>query len=196
MLGVDEAGRGPLAGPIAVAVVSTKYDIRKTKQLFKGIRDSKKFSEKQREEWFTKFKRLKKEGVLDYAATFSGAGTIDRYGIVGATKRALARAMKKIVVRPEKSEIFLDGTLYAPRKYINQKTIIRGDDNVPIIAAASIVAKVLRDRKMKRLAKKFPNYGFEIHKGYGTTLHYRKLKKYGFCVIHRRSFIHLDFAGK
>lgn len=190
MLGVDEAGRGPLAGPIAVAVVSVAHETQKTKQLFKGIRDSKKFSEKQREEWFAKFKRLKEEGVLEYAVTFSGAGTIDRYGIVGATRRALARALKKMVVRPEESDILLDGTLYAPATYTNQKTIIRGDDSVSIIAAASIVAKVLRDRKMKHLSKKFPNYDFEKHKGYGTKAHYEALKKYGLCAIHRRTFLH------
>ncbi len=187
MLGVDEAGRGPLAGPITVAVVSIRR-VRKTKRLFKGIRDSKKFSEKQREEWFTKFKKLKKEGVLEYAAAFSGAKTIDTYGIVGATKRALARVIKKIIVEPEESEILLDGTLYAPKKYRDQKTIIRGDDTIPIIAAASIVAKVLRDRKMKRLSKKFPGYGFEIHKGYGTEAHYKALRKHGFSPLHRRNF--------
>ncbi|MBI4088691.1 ribonuclease HII [Candidatus Kaiserbacteria bacterium] len=191
LLGVDEAGRGPLAGPIAVAAIRTKHNIQKTKQLFKGIRDSKKFSEKQREEWFAKFKKLRKEGILEYAVAFSGAGTIDTYGIVSATKRALARVVKKIIGKPEECKILLDGSLYAPRKYVNQKTIIRGDDHIPIIAAASIVAKVLRDRKMKRLSKKFPEYSFDIHKGYGTALHYRKLKKHGPCIIHRRSFISL-----
>lgn len=189
MLGVDEAGRGPLAGPIAVAVVSTKHDIRAVKRLFKGIRDSKKFSEKQREEWFTKLRRLRKEGVLDYTVAFSGAETIDKYGIASATKRALTRAIKRIAVKPKESKILLDGTLYAPKKYTNQETIIRGDDRIPIIAAASIVAKVLRDRKMKRLSKKFPNYSFEIHKGYGTRVHYNRLKKHGLSPIHRRSFI-------
>ena len=104
--------------------------------------------------------------------------------------------MKKMLILPEESEVLLDGTLYAPRKYTNQKTIIHGDDRVPIIAAASIVAKVLRDRKMKRLAKEFPKYSFDIHKGYGTRLHYTKLKQYGLCAIHRRSFIHLDFPRK
>ena len=130
------------------------------------------------------------KGILTYAAAFSSAGTIDTYGIVGATKKALARALKKVVIKPEESEILLDGTLYAPKRYTNQKTIIRGDDTVPIIAAASIVAKVLRDRKMKRLARKFPHYGFAIHKGYGIALQYRKLKKHGPCAIHRRSFLH------
>ena len=104
--------------------------------------------------------------------------------------------VKKIILRPEESEILLDGALYAPRKYINQKTIIRGDDRIPIIAAASIVAKVVRDRKMKRLSKKFPAYNFEEHKGYGTKEHYKALKKHGFCVIHRHSFIHLDTVVK
>lgn len=190
-IGIDEAGRGPLAGPIALAAVCIKRRTQKTKRLFKGIRDSKKFSEKQREEWFAKFKKLKKEGTLDYAVAFSGAGTIDTYGIVSATRKALARVIKKIDVKPEESEILLDGTLYAPKKYKNQKTIIRGDDRVPIIAAASIVAKVLRDRKMNRLSKKFPKYSFEIHKGYGTAHHYAALKKHGPCLIHRRSFLGL-----
>ena len=196
MLGVDEAGRGPLAGPITVAVIRVPRRMARSKRLFRGIRDSKKFSEKQREEWFTKFRQLKKEGVLEYAAASSSAVTIDKHGIVIATRRALARAVKKIILRPEESEILLDGALYAPRKYINQKTIIRGDDRIPIIAAASIVAKVVRDRKMKRLSKKFPAYNFEEHKGYGTKEHYKALKKHGFCVIHRHSFIHLDTVVK
>lgn len=196
LIGVDEAGRGPLAGPITVAALRVKHDKKKIKQLLKGVRDSKKFSERQREKWFAKLKKLKKEGIIDYAAASSSARVIDRYGIVGATKRALARAVKKIVVQPEECEILLDGSLYAPRTYANQETIIRGDDRVPIIAAASIIAKVVRDRKMKRLSKKFPEYNFEIHKGYGTALHYRKIKKHGPSLIHRRSFLSTSLSSK
>lgn len=196
LVGVDEAGRGPLAGPITVAALCVKGGKVSAKRLFKGVRDSKKFSEKQREKWFAKLKKLKKEGIIDYAAASSSAIVIDRHGIVGATKRALARAIKRVVANPENCEILLDGSLYAPRMYTNQKTFIRGDDRIPIIAAASIIAKVLRDRKMKRLSKKFPQYSFEIHKGYGTKLHYRKLNKHGFCVIHRRSFIHASNFSK
>lgn len=196
LIGVDEAGRGPLAGPITVAALSVVGGKASAKQLFRGVRDSKKFSEKQREEWFAKLKKLKKEGIIGYAAASSSAIVIDRHGIVGATKRALARAIKRVVANPENCEILLDGSLYAPRMYTNQKTIIRGDDRIPIIAAASIIAKVLRDRKMKRLSKKFPHYSFEIHKGYGTALHYRKIKKHGPSPIHRRSFLGASNSSK
>ena len=202
LIGVDEAGRGPLAGPITVAALAVKLKTNPSSRaklatgqgnlklkIFKGIRDSKKFSEKQREEWFARLKKLKNEGVIDYAVSFSGAKIIDEKGIVVAVRRALARAIRRINVHPNSCQILLDGTLYAPPKYKNQKTIIRGDDNVPIIAAASIIAKVRRDRRMKRLAKKFPKYGFEIHKGYGTRAHYRALKKLGPSEIHRRSFL-------
>lgn len=189
LVGVDEAGRGPLAGPIAVAVLCVRRGHREKKKLFKGIRDSKKFSERQREAWFARFKTLKRAGTINYAVAFSGAGAIDAHGIVGATKRALARALKKLVVEPDRAEILLDGSLFAPRKYMHQKTFIRGDDRIPIIAAASIIAKVLRDRKMKRLAKRYPEYGFDVHKGYGTREHYEALKKHGPCIIHRRSFL-------
>lgn len=190
LLGVDEAGRGPLAGPIAVAAVKISMGGKDMKELFKGIRDSKKFSEKQREAWFLKLKELKQKGMLEYAVSFSGSSTIDTFGITTATKKALSRVMSKMVEKPQEAHILLDGSLYAPKKYIHQETIIRGDDRIPIIAAASIVAKVSRDRKMKRLAKEFSEYFFEVHKGYGTKLHYRMLKKHGPSKIHRRSFIH------
>lgn len=193
LVGIDEAGRGPLAGPVAVGVVAmrpTTNDQRRTinKQL-KGIRDSKKFSEKQRETWFNKFNKLKKEGMLDYAVSFSSAKVIDEKGIVVAIRRALARALRKLDLSPSECVVLLDGSLKAPLEYKNQKTIIHGDDIEPIISAASIIAKVSRDRRMKSLAKKFPGYCLEIHKGYGTKLHYKKLKKLGPSEIHRASFL-------
>ncbi len=187
IIGVDEAGRGPLAGPVSVGVVAAKN--KKFSKELKGIRDSKKFSESQREEWFKKIKKLKREGIVDYAVSLCGAKVINERGIVGAIKLALARSLKKLECPPNKCEILLDGSLYAPAVYKKQKTIIGGDDEIPLISAASIMAKVTRDRKMGRLAKKFPGYGFEIHKGYGTAKHIKAIKKLGATEEHRKLFI-------
>jgi ribonuclease HII len=190
LIGIDEAGRGPLAGPIAVGAFSIKSkDILKK---FKGVKDSKQLSEKQREEWFKQIKNEKAKGKISFAVSFSSAGTIDTKGLTHATKAALNRCLKRLEKHgfaAKNSRILLDGSLYAPSRYKNQKTIIDGDAKEPSIALASICAKVLRDRKMKRLAKKFPHYGFEIHKGYGTKAHYKAIKKYGMSPIHRRSFL-------
>jgi ribonuclease HII len=197
IIGIDEAGRGPLAGPIAVGAFSVRSkDILK---IFKGVKDSKQLSEKQREEWFRKIKdeinRSKANGDIpevSFAVSFSSAGVIDEKGITHATKTALNRCLKRLEKKdfaPLKCRVLLDGSLYAPSRYMNQKTIIDGDAKEPIIALASICAKVLRDRKMKRLAKKYPKYGFEIHKGYGTKAHYRAIRKHGPSAIHRRSFL-------
>jgi ribonuclease HII len=99
------------------------------------------------------------------------------------------KKLEKLGVTAHRSKVLLDGSLKAPRRYVNQKTIIRGDDIEPVISLASICAKVLRDRKMTRLAKKYPRYGFEVHKGYGTKAHYKAIKKHGFSQEHRRSFL-------
>jgi ribonuclease HII len=190
LIGIDEAGRGPLAGPISVGAFSVRSkDILK---IFKGVKDSKQLSEKQREEWFKVIKQHKKDGHIMYAVSFSSAGVIDEKGITHATKAALNRCLKRLEKKdfaPFKCRVLLDGSLYAPSRYADQKTIIDGDAKEPIIALASICAKVLRDRKMKRLAKKYPKYGFEIHKGYGTKAHYRAIRKHGPSDIHRRSFL-------
>ncbi|KKS95032.1 MAG: ribonuclease H, partial [Candidatus Giovannonibacteria bacterium GW2011_GWB1_43_13] len=119
---------------------------------------------------------------------------IDKKGISHALRLAVRRCIDKLKTRlPDgqvensKLKIVLDGSLYAPPEY-NQRTIIKGDEKIPIIAAASIIAKVTHDRKMVRLAKKYPKYSFHIHKGYGTKLHYKLVKKHGLCDIHRRSY--------
>jgi ribonuclease HII len=190
LIGIDEAGRGPLAGPISVGAFSIKS--KGTLKKFKGVKDSKQLSEKQREEWFKRIKIEKAKGKISFAVSFSSAGVIDSKGITRATKTALNRCLKRLEKKyfaSLKCRILLDGSLYAPSRYKNQKTIIDGDAKEPIIALASICAKVLRDRKMKRLAKKYPGYGFEVHKGYGTKAHYRAIKKHGISMIHRKSFI-------
>ena len=117
---------------------------------------------------------------------------IDMFGISAATRLAVGRCLKKLAMdyglRTMDSKILLDGSLYAPKTYENQETIIKGDEKIPIIAVASIIAKVKRDRAMVRLHKKFPQYGFAVHKGYGTKFHQKAIKTHGLCSIHRRSF--------
>ena len=204
MLGVDEAGRGPLAGPVSVGVVAVPegFDVLKE---FPGVRDSKKLSEKRREKIFQMLEARAKTGDIKYNVELESAEVIDEKGITVAVRRALWRGVNVLVdkyrsltsVKLGKSDfhILLDGALKAPPEY-SQETIINGDELVPIISLASIAAKVTRDRLMLEMAKKYPEYGFEKHKGYGTAMHYEMLKKHGLCVIHRHSFIHLDFKPK
>ena len=188
MVGIDEAGRGPLAGPITLAYVACPSRfVRRALSLSKGnkkenIRDSKKLTLKKREEWF---RHLKAHPHLEYGVTSVGARTIDYKGISRSVKIGIKRLVSRLSVKPKM--ILLDGSLYAPPEY-PQKTIIKGDEKIPIIAAASVMAKVTRDRKMIRLSKVYPEYQFHVHKGYGTKLHCKLVKKYGLCDIHRRSF--------
>ena len=191
MLGVDEAGRGPLAGPVAVGVVAVPegFDVMKE---FLGVADSKKLSEKRREKIFGMLETRVSRGDARFMVEFESAETIDEEGIAVAVRRALARGVNALAPDSELVHIQLDGALRAPREYA-QETIINGDELIPIISLASIAAKVIRDRRMVDFSKQYPLYGFEKHKGYGTAMHYEMLKKHGFCDIHRRSFIHLDF---
>ena len=193
MLGVDEAGRGPLAGPVAVGVVTVLegFDVARE---FPGVADSKKLSEKKREAIYEMLVARAAVGDVRFTVEFESADAIDKEGISVVIRRALARGVNN--VRPPRSNIemhiLLDGALRAPAEY-TQETIIHGDALVPIISLASIAAKVERDRLMISFAKKYPEYGFEKHKGYGTKAHYEMLLKHGLCAIHRRSFIHLAF---
>ncbi len=196
LVGIDEAGRGPLAGPVSVAVVVQLARIVLDSDKMLGIlRDSKKLSEQKREEWFKWLREKKKKGDLDFAVSLVGEKIIDQRGIVRAVKIGIGRCLKRLKLNPNQCQVLLDGSLKAPKIYRDQRTIIRGDETIPIIALASIVAKVTRDRKMVRLGKKFPNYQLAIHKGYGTRAHYRALRKYGLSPLHRRSFLK-DFQLK
>ncbi len=183
--GVDEAGRGPLAGPVAVGVVAVPYrfDI---KRAFPGVNDSKKLSETKREEIYKEVQRLKRQGTLRYIVGFSSAGYIDTHGITKAVRRGVWSGVR-CVAEPGASFIKLDGLLKAPPEY-RQETIIKGDVLEPVISLASIVAKVRRDRLMKKLAPQYPEYGFEVHKGYGTVHHRKAIGAFGLCGLHRRSF--------
>ena len=186
LIGIDEAGRGPLAGPVAVGAVLVPVDF--DWKLVEGVRDSKKLSEKRREEIFARASELEKSHSLRYAVSTSSAAYIDRYGIVPAIKRALAEALSRFEIEPGDCRVMLDGSLSAPGEYIHQETIIRGDDTEPCISLASIMAKVTRDRLMKRLSPKYPEYDFHVHKGYGTAAHRKLIVGHGLCELHRTTF--------
>ncbi len=189
VLGVDEAGRGPLAGPVAVGVVAVPEGFDVVRE-FPGVADSKKLSEKKREEVFEMLQARVAKGDVRYRVELESAETIDQQGIAMAVRRALARGVGALAPDSAEVQVLLDGALKAPPEYA-QTVIIGGDATVPLISLASIAAKVTRDRLMLELAGIYPEYGLEKHKGYGTKMHYEALKKYGPCVIHRRSFLHL-----
>lgn len=188
VIGVDEVGRGPIAGPVTVcaAMVPRGFVFEKGKGYKPN--DSKKLSEKKREEWFL---YAKEHHRIFYATSSVSPAVIDKIGISCATSLAVARSIKKLtsIWRLDlQVEVLLDGLLHAPA-YYKQKTIIKGDEKEPIISLASIIAKVTRDKYMTKLAKIYPKYGFENHKGYGTKKHYDCIEKYGISNVHRRSFL-------
>jgi ribonuclease HII len=189
LVGVDEAGRGPLAGPVAVGVVAVPYrfDIKRT---FPGVNDSKKLSEALREEIYTEALARTRAGDIRLCARLAGALYIDTFGITRAVRRGVWSGVRSLA-EAENSFVKLDGLLKAPPEY-KQETIIKGDALEPVISLASIVAKVRRDRLMKKLALEYPQYGFEVHKGYGTLKHRRAIGEFGLCDLHRRSFCNLS----
>ncbi len=186
VVGIDEAGRGPLAGPVAVGAVAIPLHFNK--KFFRSIRDSKQLTPEERELWFQLAIEAKKNRELDFHVSLVSERVIDRHGISYALRLGIKRCLAELNLA-EESQIFLDGALKAPQKFTHQLTVIRGDEKIPIISLASIVAKVIRDRKMVRLSKKFPEFNFDMHKGYGTSLHRQAIQKFGSTVIHRQSFL-------
>ena len=186
LIGIDEAGRGPLAGPVAVGavIVTRDFDL----SIIEGVRDSKQLTPVAREEWYGRLRAMKREGALDFAVSFSSAAVIDRRGIVFAIRSALARCLMRLAARPEECEILLDGSLRAPDIFTHQKTIIRGDESEPLISLASVAAKVRRDALMRQLARTYPAYHFDVHKGYGTLAHRRAISREGLSALHRATF--------
>lgn len=182
--GVDEAGRGPLAGPVCVACVIMPLDPDK---IIDGINDSKKLTEKKREELFKK--------IIDTAIAcnihFVNEQIIDEINILNATKKGMAFCINNLSRTPD---VVLVDAVKGLETKIECVPIIKGDAKSYSIAAASILAKVSRDKLMLEYDKKFPEYGFAKHKGYGTKVHIEALKKYGKCEIHRESFIK-NFMG-
>lgn len=185
-IGIDEAGRGPLAGPVAVGVVMIPegFDMNN----LAGVRDSKQLSERRRNEWYSLASWLHKEKKIACSVGFASAAMIDERGIVQAVNEAMVLALRKISADPIETRILLDGSLHAPAEFLDQLTIIKGDATEPIISLASIIAKVSRDRLMGRLSKWYPEYEFEVHKGYGTARHHFALYEHGLCSEHRASF--------
>jgi len=178
VVGIDEAGRGPLAGPVVACAVCFPQNFKI--KILQGINDSKKLSEKQRENFY---KILTNNKDIKWGVGIVSEKIIDKINILEATKLAMKKSFKKL--NPD--FILIDGNskIYCKTK---QKTIIKGDQKIFSIAAASVIAKVTRDRIMQKYHKKFPYYGFDKHKGYGTKTHFINLEKFGPCKIHRKSF--------
>lgn len=188
LVGIDEAGRGPLAGPVAVGLVVIKADF--DWGLLSGVNDSKQLTETARETIYEQTIKLRTEGLLNYSVHQVSAQIIDSKGIVYALNSAISRGLQRLEVDPELTEVRLDGALKAPAQFVNQQTIIKGDVTEPVISLASIMAKVTRDRYMKNLAKKpeLAIYELNQHKGYGTKRHRELIKEHGLSLIHRKSF--------
>lgn len=196
IVGIDEVGRGPLAGPVTVCVICCEENIykilKKSKLLPKNGKDSKKLKEKEREEYNKILISLSREKKIFYSINHISNKIIDSKGISFAIKKSLLLGLNKLKIK-EGDIILLDGGLKAPEIFKKQKTIVKGDEREKIIAWASILAKVSRDSLMKKIDKKFPNYGFAIHKGYGTQKHRELIKKYGLSSVHRKTWNKLDF---
>jgi len=178
---LDEAGRGPLAGPVVAACVIFNANISINNDLIK-VNDSKKLSEKVREVLF----KLIKQNFIEVGVGICDHRTIDKINILQATFLAMKKAISSIKNKPDL--IIIDGSAKLPNYSTPQQTFIKGDEKLFTIAAASIIAKVTRDHIMQEMDKLYPDYDFGKHKGYGTKLHLDKLKQHGPCAIHRLSF--------
>lgn len=185
IVGIDEAGRGPLAGPVAIGLVKIPVDF--DWDLIPGVTDSKKLTEGARAEIFLRAKELRQLGKLNFTVAQIGPSVIDQKGISHALRLGIGRGISRLDVHPKQSKIRLDGSLFAPKEF-QQATIIKGDLLYPEIGLASIVAKETRDAYMRKIAKRFSAYDFHIHKGYGTKDHRAAIKKYGLSPIHRATY--------
>ena len=175
--GIDEAGRGPLAGPVVVACVMMPRN-----SMIEGVNDSKKVSEKKREKLYN----LIIEEAISYSVAIIGQDVIDEINILNATKKGVTTCVEQLQEKPDL--ILVDALTHIDTKGIPYDSIIKGDAKCYNIAAASIVAKVTRDRIMRQWDEIYPQYGFINHKGYGTAKHMAAIREYGLCPIHRRSF--------
>ena len=175
--GIDEAGRGPLAGPVVVAGVIMPQD-----SMIEGVNDSKKVTEKRREKLYD----LILNEAISYSVAIVGQDVIDEINILNATKQGVTQVVDELDIKPDL--ILVDALEHINTKGIPYEPIIKGDAKCYNIAAASIIAKVTRDRIMREWDEIYPQYGFINHKGYGTAKHIAAIKKYGLCPIHRKSF--------
>ena len=191
LIGIDEAGRGALAGPVSVGAVlyPDDFDWKEAFELVtrKGspvLRDSKKLSAQQRD---ILYDYITANGRLRHAHAFVEANIIDKIGIVNAANEAASLAIGQLGIRPSRVSVLLDAGLRVPGKW-SQESFIRGDENIPAIAFASIIAKVTRDRYMEELAPTHSAYHFDEHEGYGTADHRKSIKREGVCELHRLTF--------
>ena len=175
--GIDEAGRGPLCGEVVAAAVILNDGI-----IIEGVNDSKKLTEKKREVLYDEIIK----NVKAYGIGVSSVAEIEELNILGATKLAMKRAVDNLKIKPD--YVLIDGNQKVSLIDITQETIVSGDARSLSIACASILAKVTRDRMLRKYDEKYPEYGFAKHKGYGTKEHIEAIKKYGMCEIHRPSF--------
>ena len=182
--GVDEAGRGPLAGPVCAAAVILPANID-----IPGLNDSKKLTDKRRRELMP----IIKEKALAYGIAFANEQEIDEINILQATFLAMERAVSQLTIKPEL--LLIDGNRQKDFG-IPAQTVIKGDSLSASIAAASILAKVTRDDLMLEMAEKYPQYSFDVHKGYGTKAHYAALLEHGPCPVHRMSFLKKFYGTK
>ena len=182
--GVDEAGRGPLAGPVCAAAVILPEHLE-----IPGLTDSKKLSDKKRRELFP----IIQEQAVAYGIGLASEAEIDEINILQATFLAMRRALDQLSVKPEIA--LIDGNRETDFG-LPVKTVVKGDSLSANIAAASVLAKVTRDNIMVELAETYPEYGFEIHNGYGTKAHYEALRQYGPCPIHRKTFLKKFYGEK
>ncbi|MCX6756061.1 MAG: ribonuclease HII [Candidatus Nomurabacteria bacterium] len=225
IIGIDEVGRGPVAGPVMVGAflfLAPDFEDQIRQYSIENklpLRDSKKLTKKQKDKWLIYFKDQKEKGNCDFSVSAVSAVDIDKIGIVPSIQRALNNSLKKVITKNnpasqdynnfprftlkgsdtvknyhnpvslESVQVFLDGGLKAPLEYVNQETIIKGDELHPVISCASIVAKVTRDSMMEKYAQEYPDYGFENHVGYGTAAHYLAIKKHGMTPLHRKTFL-------
>ena len=176
--GIDEAGRGPLAGPVVVAAV-----IMPKNSMIEGVNDSKKVSEKKREKLYEEIT----SSAIAWGVGIIDQNEIDSLNILNATKKGLTSAIKELEIKP--NLILVDALTGIDTLGIPYRSIIKGDAKSYSIAAASIIAKVTRDRIMRQWDELYPMYGFEKHKGYGTKMHIEAIKEYGICPLHRKSFV-------
>ncbi len=183
--GIDEAGRGPLAGPVHAAAVILPLGLE-----IEGLNDSKKLSEKKREQLFD----VIREKAIDYSIGVATEQEIDEINILNATFLAMHRAVEGLKVKPDYA--LIDGNQYPKIPFVTEETVVKGDAKAMSIAAASILAKVSRDRFMLEKTEEYPQYQFEKHKGYGTKLHYEMLKEYGPSPIHRMTFLKKFYGEK
>lgn len=196
IVGVDEVGRGPVAGPVYVCAFACEAEavegiVAGTKT---PLRDSKKLTKKMRQAWFGHLQDLAKEKKVRYIMTKASNTEIDDKGIAACIRAAVDNCLEKLVepgrgpTSTSEMKVFLDGGLYAHPKF-TQETLVKGDENVPVIALASIIAKVSRDAEMEQLAREYPEYLWDKNSGYGTKAHMDAVGKFGLTNLHRRSFL-------